>query len=379
MKILHTSDWHLGKSVMGQTMLADQENFIDAVFLPALDSEKPDAVIIAGDIFDRQVAPVEAVRLFNRAVTEICSVRGIPAFVIAGNHDGADRLAVYSQLLRAQGLYISARPLDTEPICIHDAHTKVYFHLLPFFNAAQARDILGRDDIHTQNDAFKAIMEQMRPVDGTANILVAHCFAAGAVTCESESPLAVGGSDQIDTALYDGFDYVALGHLHGPQRAGKNGAYSGSPLKYSFDEEHHKKSLSLITIDSGGMAVKKIPCVPLHDMRTVTGKIADLLSAAKNDPHNEDYIYTNLTDTRPVFEPMALLRERYPNILGLKPGWLELTPGTVKRAGIKDKLRSGSGDRLLFEEFLRQVCGIEPQQDELAVFDELMEKAGGVE
>lgn len=376
MKILHTSDWHLGKSVMGRSMLEDQEYFIDNVFLPALDSEHPDAVIISGDIFDRSVAPVEALALFNRAVNETCS-RGIVTAVIAGNHDGAQRLAVYSGLLRSQGLYISASPFDTPPIHIKDNSGELYIHLLPYFDAATARDILGRDDIHGQNAAFKAVMEKMRPYPAARNVLAAHCFAAGAVTCQSESQLSVGGSDGVDPAAFADFDYVALGHLHGPQRSGKNGYYSGSPLKYSFDEEHHKKSLSIVTFDEGGTQIRRLPCTPLRDMRTVTGNIKDIITAAKDDPAREDYIYANLTDTRPVFEPMALLREHYPNVLGLHPGWLDVGAAAANsKLDLKDGLRTGAADRVLFEEFLRQVCGKEPEPEEMKIFDELMEKAG---
>lgn len=358
-------------------MLPEQENFIDNVFLPALDSEHPDAVIISGDIFDRSVAPIEAVTLFNRAVTELCAVRGITTAVIAGNHDGAQRLAVYSGLLRAQGLYISASPLDTPPLHIANSQGEVYIHLLPFFDAATARDILGRDDIHGQNDAFKAIMKNIRPVAGARNVLAAHCFAAGGLTCQSELQISVGGSDGVDPAIFEGFDYIALGHLHGPQRSGKNGFYSGSPLKYSFDEEHHKKSLSIVTFDDGGTHLKRLSCKPLHDMRTITGNIKDIIAAAESDDRREDYIFANLTDSRPVFEPMALLREHYPNVLGLRPGWLDLSAGESSRTDLKEGLRTGAGDRLLFEEFMRQVCGLEPQPDELKMFDKLMEKAGG--
>lgn len=375
-KILHTSDWHLGKTVMGRSMLPEQEYFIDNVLLPVLDEERPDALIIAGDIFDRQVPPAEAVKLFSRTVKEICLTRRIKTAVIAGNHDGADRLAVYAELLRPQGLYISARPFDTDPILIEDKDTAVYIHLLPYFDAAIARDILARDDIRGQNAAFAAVMEQIKPVNGAVNVLVAHCFAAGGVTCESESPLSVGGSDEVDPSLFDKFDYVALGHLHGPQRSGKNGAYSGSPLKYSFDEEHQKKSLVLLDIKDGTIERRLIPIKPLHDMRTITGTIKDIIGAAQKDSNRDDFIYANLLDTRPVFEPMALLREHYPNVLGLHPGWLDLTAGDGDRESLKQNLRTGSGDKLLFEEFLRQVCGIEPKEDELRVFDELMEKAG---
>lgn len=374
MKILHTSDWHLGKTVMQHSMLDDQEYFIDKILLPTIDTENPDALIIAGDIFDRPVAPVEAVRLFSRAVNEICAVRKIPALVIAGNHDGADRLAVYSELLRSQGLYLSARPLDTQPVRFEDSLGEVYFHLLPFFDAALVRDILGRDDIHGQNAAFKEIMKEIHPVKGARNVLIAHCFAAGSSTCESESPLSVGGSDEVDPALFSSFDYTALGHLHGPQKVGLNGAYSGSPLKYSFDEEHQKKSITVINLEND-VKIKRVPIKPLHDMRTIKGGIKDIIAGSEKDIGLGDYIFADLTDTRPVYEPMALLREHYPNVLGLRPGWIN-SGEDLKRAELKEGLRTGSSDRLLFEEFLKQVCGVEPQEDEISVFEEMMKKAG---
>lgn len=374
MKILHTSDWHLGKTVMQRSMLGDQAYFISNMLLPEIDAEKPDVVIIAGDVFDRPVAPVEAVRLFSRAVNEICAVRKIPALVIAGNHDGADRLAVYSELLRPQGLYLSARPLDTQPVRFEDSFGPVYFHLLPFFDSALARDILGCDDIHGQNAAFKEIMKEVNPVKGARNVLIAHCFAAGGTTCESESPLAVGGSEEVDPALFSGFDYVALGHLHGPQKVAAAGAYSGSPLKYSFDEERHKKSLSVITLEEG-INIKRVPVKPLHDMRTIKGSMKEIIAGSKKDSGREDYIFADLTDERPVYEPMALLREHYPNVLGLRPGWIN-SGESLSRTELKEGLCTGSSDRLLFEEFLKQVCGVEPQEDEIKVFEEIMKKAG---
>lgn len=376
MKILHTSDWHLGKSVMGRSMLKEQEFFLDNVLLPALDLERPDAVIISGDVFDRQIPPVEAVDLFSRAVCEICLTRKIKAAVIAGNHDGAQRLAVYSRLLRPQGLFISARPFDTEPVLLESGGQRVYIHLLAYFDTAMARDVLERDDIRGENAAFGAVVEKITPVEGAVNILAAHCFAAGSKTCESESPLYVGGSSEVDPALFEGFDYVALGHLHGPQRAGKNAYYSGSPLKYSFDEEHQKKSLTILDIERGSVKRRLIPVKPLHDMRTVTGKIKEIIDAAPGDPGREDFIYASLTDNRPVFEPMALLREHYPNVLGLHPGWLDLEASPGNRADLKKGLRSGSGDRILFEEFMRQVCGAEPEAGEMSVFDDLMGTGG---
>jgi exonuclease SbcD len=378
MKLLHTSDWHLGKSVMGCSMLNDQEHFIKNVFLSAVDDKKPDAVIIAGDIFDRQVASVEAVELFNLTVTELCMKRKIKTFVIAGNHDGAERLSVYKELLEKEGLFISAKPLDTPPVRVECDDGEMYIHLLPYFDAALVRDVLSRTDIRGQNAAMKAVLGEMKPIAGAKNILVSHCFAAGGKTCDSESALSVGASDEIDPSLFDGFDYVALGHLHGPQKVRTNGRYSGSPLKYSFDEEHQKKSLSFINFADGEAEIETMPIRPLKNMRTVSGTVEEIIEKGKTDAANKDYIYANLLDERPVFEPMQKLREVYPNILGLKPGWLDFS-GNGENSRLKANLRRGSGDRTLFEEFMRQVCLCEPKEDELAVFDDMMKKAGGKE
>lgn len=373
MKILHTADWHLGKVVMGRSMLEEQRHFIDDSLLPAIDRTKPDAVIIAGDIFDRQIPPVEAVCLFSSAVAQICKARHVKLAVIAGNHDGADRLAVYSDLLREGGLYISAHPFDTKPLCVEDGFGLTQIHFLPYFDAAQARDALGRDDVRGMNAAFSAVVSEMvgKLEPKARHVLIGHCFAAGGAVGEAESPLTVGGSDSVDLSVCAPFDYVALGHLHGPQKAGKNGRYSGSPIKYSFDEEHQKKSMALIEILPDKIETSYIPCEPIHDMRTITGTVASLVDAAANDPARDDYIYAELTDTRPFFEPMAALREYYPNILGLHPGWLYTN--MEKEHCAVSKVSSG-GDRLLYEEFLNQVCGVEPETDEIVVFEEMMKK-----
>lgn len=375
MKILHTSDWHLGKVVKGFSMLDEQKHFINETFLPAVDENKPDAVIIAGDIFDRRIAGVEAVELFDSVITALISDRSIKTFIIAGNHDGAERLAVYSSVLKKQGLYISARPLDTEPVKIECNDGTMYIHLLPFFDTAIAKDILKRDDLRGQNASMKAILGEMKPFSGAVNILVSHCFAAGGQTSESETQLSVGGSDNVEPSLFEGYDYVALGHLHGPQRVRENVYYSGSPVKYSFDEEHQHKNMLLVSFEGGEKTVTKIPCKPLHDMRTVKGEIDDIINGGKNDEHSEDYIFADLLNKSPVFEPMQKLRAVYPNTMGLNPGWINLFGEAFDTDMVKD-LKSGSKDVTIFETFIKEMTGREPTEEELAVFDDMMKKAG---
>jgi len=375
-KILHTSDWHLGKVLFGRSFLEDQTYFINNIFIPAVDAEKPNLIIIAGDIFDRQIAPVDAIRLFGFAVNEICAIRKIPMIVIAGNHDSADRLSVYADLLRNNGLYISARPFDTPPVSFENDGVLVKIHLLPHFEPMQAREILGIETIKGYNDAYKKVLEKMAcDIDKNAkNILVSHCFVKGAATCESEAPIAIGGSAEVDSAMFSNYDYVALGHLHGAQNAGGNAYYCGTPLKYSFDEEKHKKALFISEITKENINIRRIPCIPMRDMRTISGSINKLIENASSDANKDDYIFANLTDTRPVFEPMQQLREYYPNILGLNPGWLSLggLTGTA-RDELRQKLRTRSAsDKLFFEEFLKQVCGVEPSEEEITVFEEVM-------
>lgn len=375
MKILHTSDWHLGKIIFGRSLLEDQEYFIKESLLPALDDEQPDLVALSGDVFDRQIAPIEAIRLFGLAVSEICNKRKIPLAIISGNHDGPDRLAVYSDLLRPQGFFVSARPFDTEPIHLEDESGEVLIHFLPHFEPSFARDRLGDDSIHGFNESYRAVLSEMTgKFDQKArHVLLSHCFMKGASTCESESPLSIGGSGEVDGALFSNFSYVALGHLHGPQKAYQNAWYSGSPLKYSFDEEHHHKCLFLTEIKGSNVSIKEIPVKPLRNMRTVTGTVKELCETASQDKQADDYIYANLTDERPVYEPMAALREHYPNILGLSPGWLTGGAFGGERDMLREKLRKKSaGDLLFFEEFLRQVCGVEPSKEDIDIFSQAL-------
>jgi exonuclease SbcD len=385
-KILHTSDWHIGRVLYGRSFLEDQMYFIKNVLIPAVNAENPNLLIIAGDIFDRQIAPVEAIRLFGFAVNEICTQRKIPIIVIAGNHDSADRLSVYADLLRNQGLYISARPFDMLPVTFEHDGFEVKIHLLPHFDPVQARDILGQDNIRSYNEAYQCVLKEMgRDINKKAkNVLVSHCFVKGAATCESEAPIIIGGSAEVDSVLFDGYDYVSLGHLHGAQNAGGNAFYSGAPLKYSFDEEKHKKVLFITEITKDNMNIRRLPCTPLRDMRTISGTIDELLKQSSYDNksyynksynnNNQDYIFANLTDTKPVFEPMLRLREYYPNILGLNPGWLNL--GSITggaRDELRQKLRTRSAsEQLFFEEFLKQVCGVQPNEAEMAVFEDVM-------
>lgn len=384
MKLLHTADWHLGRILYGRSLIEDQRYFIDRFLFPLIDAERPDGVLLSGDIFDRQIAPVEAIRLFDDFVTRLCLDRKIPLVAIAGNHDGADRLGLGAKLYRSAGFYLSARlEADISPVVLQGEGRAVHIYSLPFFDPATARDILGDDTIRGYGDAYRAMLDRLRAGlrKDACNILLAHCFVTGAAVSDSESPLFIGGSGEIDPGLFAGFDYVALGHLHRAQKAGGGQIrYAGSPLKYSFDEERHQKSVTILDTDNPA-AARTIGVRPLRDMRTVTGTLEELRQAAlapENKGEREDYIYAVLTGA-PVFEPMTRLREFYPNVLGVVNGADLFAGETAERAALRQNLRRRDS-LTLFEEFLRQMCDTEPTDDDRAVFAEisrsLLEDAG---
>ena len=372
MKILHTSDWHLGRVIYGRSLIEDQQYFIERFFLPLLEDERPDAVILAGDIFDRQIAPVEALRLFDAFVTEVCGRRHIPVIAVSGNHDGADRLGLGGALLRESGLHITSRLDPYAPPVVLPGKREVHIYTLPYFDPAMARDCLREEELRGFAAAYSAVLEILRErLDPAAfNILVAHCFVAGAETSESESPIFIGGSGEVPGILFDGFDYVALGHLHRAQTLGEKIRYSGSPLKYSFDEEHHKKSVTMLEVGET-LSLRQIPVAFLRDMRTLSGGIEELEAAAETDPGREDYISAELTGL-PVYEPMHRLRQIYPNTLSVRNGSFAADGAREERAALR-----GSDPQTVFAEFMRQMCGSEAEAADLAVFSAAYDAASG--
>lgn len=370
MKLLHTSDWHLGRMIYGHSLLQDQEYFIKQVFLPAAEAERPACIILAGDIFDRQIAPVEAIRLFDYVISEIHKLR-IPLAVIAGNHDGADRIAIGAELLRDSGIAIAARLEDAfTPLEVEQNGEKADLYLLPYCEPAAVRQFLHNDDIHGFHEAYDAILNEIKKTfrPDVLHILVAHCFVAGGVLSDSESPIYVGGSGEVNPSVFEGFDYVALGHLHAPQKTGGNGRYSGSPLKYSFDEERQRKSLTLLNINQAECRVDELPIAPLHDMRTVSGTMEELLAQGKQKIC-EDYLFIRVTDSTPIYMPAEQLRPFYPNLLAVNCDWLNPTAAAGEDAALRDQMRHHKVDELaVFEQFMKQVCGSDADEDDRTLF-----------
>ena len=369
MKVFHTSDWHLGKMIYGRSLLPDQEHFIKEVFLPAVRSERPDLVLIAGDLFDRQIAPVEAIRIFDSFLTEMSELH-VPLALISGNHDGAERIAIGTGLLRQSGIYIGSSIADVfHPAVITAAGETAHVYLLPYCEPAAVRQLLHDDGIKSFQDAYTALLDRVREqIDSSViNILLAHCFVMGGTLSSSESPTFVGGSSEVNPVVFEGFDYVALGHLHGPQRAGKNGRYCGSPLKYSFDEAGQRKSFTVLDIHKGYNEISEFSRPPMHDMRVLSGRFSDLLQQGRECP-SDDYLYADLKDNAPVYMPMDQLRPYYPNLLGLSSAWLSCG-GDGARNDLRDQLMHRKTDDVtIFEQFISQICASEVDDADRELF-----------
>lgn len=319
MKFFHLSDLHLGKSVHGFSMLEDQR-YILKVISGVADEEEPDAVLISGDVFDRTVAPTEALRLFDDFLDGLVR-RKIRVFIISGNHDSADRLAFGSRLMEISGVHIS-RVYNGEivPFTLDDDFGELDVFLLPFLKPIQVRRFYPDQGIALWTDAIKTVIAHTQIDRSKRNILLAHQFVTGAATCESEE-INVGGADNVDAEVFEPFDYVALGHLHGPQSVNRTTIrYCGSPLKYSFSETAHKKSISVVEFGAkGDILIREVPLIPRRDMRQIRGRYLEVTSRDfYKDLNTDDYYHITLTDEDDQPDAIGKLRVIYPNLMRLE-------------------------------------------------------------
>lgn len=368
MILFHTSDWHLGRMLYGRSLLDDQAYFLERVLLPAVERERPACLLLSGDVYDRQVAPVEAIRLFGGFLEKLRKLRCQIA-VIPGNHDGADRMVLLKDALRGSGVCFATELSDAfSPILIEQGGERVQIFPLPWFDVSQAREFLGDDSLRGEGACMERLIARMLPLfaPGAAHILMAHCFAAGAVSSDSESSLFVGGSGQVPPALFEPFDYAALGHLHGPQRAGERGRYSGSPLKYSVDEANQKKSFCRLSWDGEALSAEEVPIHPLRDVRRISGLFRDLLEQGEREPV-EDYAELILEDKTPVLLAAERLRPGYPNLLAVSNPW-----AAENTAGERARRLKGRDEATVFSSFLKDVCGTEAEEKDLQLFQEIL-------
>lgn len=320
MKLFHLSDLHIGKSVNEFSMIEDQKYILKRI-LDLAEEEKPDGIILAGDIYDKQIPSAEAVQVFDEFITRLAG-RAIPVFIISGNHDSAERLAFGGRLLNSRGIYLS--PVydgSVTKIPLKDQYGTVWIHLLPFIRPSTVRHVFENEaDLVTDvQTAAETVIRHMEIDLKDRNILVAHQFVTGASRCESED-VQVGGLDNIDAAVFTPFDYTALGHIHSPQNVGTDRVrYCGTPLKYSFSEVDQEKSITVVELEKKGtVRTSLLPLKPLRDMRKLRGTYLELTDRSfYRDMNREDYIQVTLTDEDDVPDGLQKLRVIYPNIMQL--------------------------------------------------------------
>ncbi|HCH1538594.1 exonuclease SbcCD subunit D [Vibrio parahaemolyticus] len=327
MKFIHTSDWHLGRQFHNVSLLEDQQAVLEQL-IQYIENNPVDAVIVAGDVYDRSVPPTIAIELLNRVVKRICGELNTPMILISGNHDGAERLGFGSEQMKRSGLHIISNFEDMlTPVVIETkAAGHVAFYGMPYNDPEQVRCVY-KEPVSTHDEAHKLLAEKITEQFQSEhrNILISHCFVDGAIESESERPLSIGGSDRVSHEHFLNFDYVALGHLHQPQKKGEEYIrYSGSLMKYSFGEQNQKKGFTLVEIGKDGFIVAEhIELTAPHEMRIVEGELEQILEWGKTDPKNEDYLLVRLMDKHAILNPMEKLRTVYPNVLHLeKPGML---------------------------------------------------------
>ena len=319
MKFLHLSDLHIGKRVYEFSMLEDQRYILRQI-LGIVRKEQPDGVILAGDIYDKPVPPAEAVQVMDEFLTALAEA-GAAVFMVSGNHDSPERIAFGAELMSGRGVYVSP-VYDGNGRCVRlqDAWGTVAVWLLPFVKPAVVRHAFPEEGIQTYQDAVRTAVGHMEINLEERNLLVAHQFVTGAARCESEE-VFVGGLDNVDAALFDAFDYVALGHIHSPQHVDREPVrYCGTPLKYSFSEAGQEKSVTVVELaQKGSLTLRTIPLIPLRDMRTIRGSYMEVTARSFYEGTNrEDYVLVTLTDEEDIPDGMQKLRAVYPNLMRLE-------------------------------------------------------------
>ena len=352
MRILHTSDWHIGRQFHNVSLLEDQRHVLKQI-VDAAKSESVDVVIVAGDIYDRAVPPATAVSLVDEVFNQLINDLGIPVIAIAGNHDGPQRLGFASRQLAKAQLYI-AGPLQAElqSIVLKDKHGEVVFYPIPYADPATVRDVYAENAIRSHDQAMEKIVKALPEHKKQRSVAITHCFVAGGLDCDSERPLSVGGADQVSPQHFKDFNYVAMGHLHRQQQqCVETIQYSGSPLKYSFSEEQHEKSITIVDLDAAGQCdIKHFSLDALRDMRSISGALDDIVCNAKKDPKTDDYLLISLTDTHAILDPMGKLRAVYPNVLHLeRPGLMAAKPQQLAHRDLMKK-----GELSMFKDFYQQ-------------------------
>ncbi|MGW7488190.1 exonuclease SbcCD subunit D [Streptomyces sp. NPDC054786] len=356
MRILHTSDWHLGRSFHRVSLLSAQRAFLDHLVETVRDRDI-DVVLVAGDVYDRAVPPLAAVELFDDALHRLAAL-GVPTVMISGNHDSARRLGVGSGLMEQAGIHLRTDPAGCgTPVLLSDAHGPVALYGLPYLEPAMVRDALGArraDHAEVLGAAMDRVRADLagRPA-GTRSVVLAHAFVTGGAVSDSERDITVGGVASVPAAVFDGVDYVALGHLHGCQTLTERVRYSGSPLAYSFSEAGHRKSSWVVDLDAdGAVHAERVDCPVPRPLARVRGPLEELLEDPEQVRHEESWVEATLTDTVRPHEPMARLARRFPHIVSLV---FDPDDGPTRSlASYAQRLR-GRSDQEIAEDFVEHV------------------------
>ena len=377
MKFVHLSDLHIGKKLLGYSLTDDQEHILGQI-LSIIRDEKPDAVLIAGDVYDKSVPSGDAVLLFDRFLTDLTGLTG-RVFVSAGNHDSAERLSFGRRLIAPSGALIApvfegAMP----PAILRDGYGEVAVYMLPFIRSGDGRRAFPDEAIQSTDAAVRAVIRHMDVDPGRRNVLIAHQYVTGAVTSDSET-MFVGGTDGVVMDAFEPFDYVALGHLHKPQFVGRESVrYCGAPLKYSIEERDSDKSVTVVELgEKGSVLIREVPLRPLRELRQLRGTYDELAAYAFNpdDPafSRDDYIHAVLTDENDVPDAMARLRAVYPRLLKISYDNARTRSGGVIEPRAETMRLEGVD---LFAEFYQMQNG-QPLSDEQRAYAESLFREAG--
>lgn len=373
MKIIHLADLHIGKRVNEFSMIDDQKYILNQI-LEIIDKEKPDAVIIAGDVYDKQVPSIEAVELLDSFISDI-SKRKTTTFIISGNHDSAERLAFGSSLMAMGKIYIS--PVYNGKISkytLKNDFGSANFYLLPFVKPNHVKRFFPDEKIESYTDAIKVVVDNLKLDTSEINILIAHQFVTGASRTESEE-ISVGGLDNVDASVFEDFDYVALGHIHRPQKIGTERIrYCGTPLKYSFSEVNDTKSVSIIEINSKeDFNLRTIPLIPKRDMRKIKGTYEELITKTSYENTNtDDYIHVTLTDEFNVVDAIQKLRVIYKNIMKLE--YDNMRTRESRKINLDNMVIENKNPLEIFSEFYKLQNNKEMDDEQKKIIKKIMEE-----
>ena len=371
MRFFHLSDIHLGKWVNGFSMLDDQQHWI-VQLLDLAKQRQPHAVLIAGDVYDRRVPPAEAVTILDEMLTALAEMQ-IPVLMISGNHDSPERLSFGRQLMKQRGIYLAGKYDGTIPkVVLHDAYGPVEFFLLPYISPQVVRSFFEKE-VQTYEEAVQLALSRADLTPGVRSVLLAHQF----VTFRGNEPersdseeLSLGGIDQVDASVFASFQYVALGHIHGPQRIGKEHIrYAGSPLCYSFSECHRKKYVTEVEMNTQGkIAIQKHSLSPLHPMREMRGPLEQLISDEIVAQGPQDYVHITLTDEKPIIDAIGKVRAVYPNVMKLDFAAYQESISANDRYDTLDQPPEDFTPSQLLSQLYQMQYGYEVPQEQMALF-----------